>query len=98
MPRYCLEKDLSASQVPKAVELVQEFPKQVAAATGMELSEILASLGDQAGYIVMLDPNSKVRIPIAGGELEMAEPAAAILWKVRDEKLFASLATNSQFR
>jgi len=86
-----LEKDLTASQVPDAVQFVQEFPKQVAGATGMELSEILASLGDQAGYIVTLDPNSKVRIPIAGGEQEISEPAAAILWKVRDEKLFTML-------
>jgi hypothetical protein len=86
-----LEKDLTASQIPDAAQFVQEFPKQVAAATGMQLSEILASLGDQAGYIVTLDPNSKVRIPIAGGEQELSEPAAAILWKVRDEKLFTML-------
>lgn len=86
-----LEKDLTASQIPDAVQFVQEFPKQVAGLTGMQLSEILASLGDQAGYIVTLDPNSKVKIPIAGGEQEMAEPAAAILWKVRDEKLFTML-------
>jgi hypothetical protein len=86
-----LEKDLTASQIPDAVQFAQEFPKQVAGATGMQLSEILASLGDQAGYIVTLDPNSKVRIPIAGGEQEVSEPAAAILWKVRDEKLFTML-------
>jgi hypothetical protein len=86
-----LEKDLTASQIPSAAHFVQEFPKQVAAATGMELSEILASMGDQAGYIVTLDSNSKVKIPIAGGEQEMPEPAAAILWKVRDEKLFTML-------
>jgi hypothetical protein len=86
-----LEKDLTASQIPDAAQFVQEFPKQVAAATGMELSEILASLGDQAGYIVTLDPNSKVQVPIGGGEQELSEPAAAILWKVRDERLFTML-------
>ena len=86
-----LEKDLTASQIPGAVQFAQEFPKQVAGATGMQLSEILASLGDQAGYIVTLDPNSKVQIPTAGGEQEISEPAAAILWKVRDEKLFNML-------
>jgi hypothetical protein len=86
-----LEKDLTASQIPDAVQFVQDFPKQVAGATGMQLSEILASLGDQAGYIVTLDPNSKVKIPIGDSEQEIAEPAAAILWKVRDEKLFNML-------
>jgi hypothetical protein len=86
-----LEKDLTASQIPDAAQFVREFPKQVAGATGMELSEILASLGDQAGYIVTLDPNSKVQIPIGGGQQEISEPAAAILWKVRDEKLFTML-------
>jgi hypothetical protein len=91
-----LEKDLTASQIPDAAEFVQEFPKQVAAATGLQLSEILASLGDQAGYIVTLDPNSKVRIPIGGGEQEISEPAAAILWKVRDEKLFSMLEAFAQ--
>ncbi len=83
-----LAKDLAASNIPDAVQFAQDFPKQVAGMTGMDLSEILASLGDQAGYIVTLDPASKVKIPAAGGEQEIAEPAAAILWKVRDEKLF----------
>jgi hypothetical protein len=86
-----LEKDLTASQIPGAAQFVEEFPKQVAAATWMQLSEILASLGDQAGYVVTLDPNSKVQIPIGGSEQELSEPAAAILWKVRDEKLFTML-------
>jgi hypothetical protein len=86
-----LEKDLITSQIPDAVQFVQEFPKQVAGATGMQLSEILASLGDQAGYIVTLDPNSKAQIPIRGGEQEIPEPAAAVLWKLRDEKLFTML-------
>jgi hypothetical protein len=83
-----LEKDLTASQIPVAVQFVQDFPKQVAGLTGLQLSEILDSLGDQAGYIVTLDPDSKVKLPVGGSELEMAEPAVAILWKVRDEKLF----------
>jgi len=91
-----LEKDLTASQIPDAVQFVQEFPKQVAAATGMQLSEILDSLGDQAGYIVTLDPDTKVRIPIGGGDQEIPEPAAAILWKVRDEKLFSMLEAFAQ--
>jgi hypothetical protein len=86
-----LEKDLTASQIPGAAQFVEEFPKQVAAATWMQLSEILASLGDQAGYVVTLDPNSKVQIPIGGSEQELSEPAAAILWKVCDEKLFTML-------
>jgi hypothetical protein len=86
-----LEKDLTASQIPDAVRFAQELPKQVEGMTAMSLSDILGSLGDQAGYIVTLDPNSKVKIPISGGELEMAEPAIAILWKVRDEKVFSML-------
>jgi hypothetical protein len=86
-----LEKDLSASGIPEAVQFAQDFPKQVAGMTAMELSEILGSLGDQAGFIVTLDPNSKVKIPMSGNEVEMAEPAIAILWKVRNEKLFNML-------
>jgi len=86
-----LEKDLGGSPIPEAAQFIKDFPKQVAGATGMELSEILASLGDQAGYIVTLDPASKVKIPIGGNEQEIAEPAAAVLWKVRDEKLFTML-------
>jgi hypothetical protein len=94
-----LEKDLSASGIPDAVQFAQEFPKQVAGMTAMELSDILGSLGDQAGFIVTLDPTSKVKIPLSGSELEIAEPAIAILWKVRNEKVFnmlEALATLSQ--
>jgi hypothetical protein len=86
-----LERDLSGSSIPEATQFIKDFPLQVAGATGMQLSEILASLGDQAGYIVTLDPATKVKIPIGGNEQEIAEPAAAILWKVRDEKLFTML-------
>jgi uncharacterized lipoprotein NlpE involved in copper resistance len=86
-----LEKDLSASGIPEAVQFAQDFPKQVAGMTAMELSEILGSLGDQAGFIVTLDPNSRVKIPMSGSEVEMAEPAIAILWKVRNEKVFSML-------
>jgi hypothetical protein len=86
-----LEKDLTASQIPAAVQFAQDLPKQVQGMTAMSLSDILGSLGDQAGYIVTLDPTSKVKIPISGVELEMAEPAIAILWKVRDEKVFSML-------
>ena len=74
-----LEKDLTASQIPDAVQFAQDLPKQVQGKYAVPLADILGSLGDQAGYIVTLDPNSKVKIPISGVEVEMAEPAIAIL-------------------
>jgi hypothetical protein len=86
-----LQKDLSTSNIPDAVQFAQDFPKQVAGMTAMELPEILGSLGDQVGFIVTLDPTSKVKVPISGEELEMAEPAVAIFWKVRNEKVFSML-------
>jgi hypothetical protein len=59
--------------------------------TGLTLSDLLASLGNQVGVVITLDPKTTVRIPLGIDVVEIYEPAAALIWTVKDDKLFDRL-------
>lgn len=86
-----LSNALAMSETPHLAKWEQHFAQQVQAFTGMSLEDLLGSLGDQVGVIVTLEPTSVVRIPFGNEQYEMPEPAAALVWKVRNEKLFDRL-------
>ncbi len=86
-----LSDALAMSENPRIAKWQQHFSQQIQAFTGLSLGELLGSLGDQVGVIVTLEPASMVRISIGNEEYEMPEPAAALVWKVRNEKLFDRL-------
>ncbi|MBV8141752.1 MAG: hypothetical protein JOZ60_06870 [Verrucomicrobia bacterium] len=93
-------KELADSDIPEVVEWQQRFSQKVRAFTGLGLDDLLGSLGDQIGIIVTLNPKTMVKIPLGTEQYEMPEPAAAFLWKVRNDKLFdrleALLSTSSK--
>jgi hypothetical protein len=86
-----LSNALAMSEIPQVAKWQQHFSQQVQAFTGLSLEDLLGSLGDQVGVIVTLEPTSSVRIPLGNEQYEMPEPAAALVWKVRNEKLFDRL-------
>ncbi|MBV9488831.1 MAG: hypothetical protein JO069_03785, partial [Verrucomicrobia bacterium] len=88
-----LSQQLSASQWPEVAETAQALPQVVQRYTGLTLDELLGSLGDHFGFVVTLDPLARTKIPLgrAAGEIEIPEPAAALLWQVRDDKVFSRL-------
>jgi hypothetical protein len=86
-----LSKVLAMSETPEVAKWQQHFSQQVQAFTGLSLEDVLGSLGGQVGIIVTLEPTSMVRIPFGNEQYEMPEPAAALVWKVRNEKLFDRL-------
>jgi hypothetical protein len=86
-----LSNTLAMSETPQVARWQQHFSQQVQAFTGLSLEDLLGSLGDQVGVIVTLEPASLVRIPFGNEQYEMPEPAAALVWKVRNEKLFDRL-------
>jgi hypothetical protein len=86
-----LSNALAVSETPQVAKWQQHFSQQVQAFTGLSLDDLLDSLGDQVGVIVTLEPTSMVRIPFGNEQYEMPEPAAALAWKVRNEKLFDRL-------
>lgn len=86
-----LSKELAAAEIPGVAKWQQHFLQQVQAFTGLSLDDLLGSLGDQVGIVVTLDPKATVQIPFGNDQFEMPEPAAALLWKVRNNQLFDRL-------
>jgi hypothetical protein len=84
-------KELAAAEIPAVSKWQQHFLQQVQAFTGLSMDEVVGSLGDQVGIIVTLDPKAKIQIPLGTEQFEMSEPAAALLWKVRNDQLFDRL-------
>jgi hypothetical protein len=86
-----LLKDLAASGIQDLMRVLDDFAKQVQSNTGMTVDELLGSLGDEAGFVITMNRDSKVTIPLPNGLAEIPEPAGAIFWTVRDDKLFGRL-------
>jgi chemotaxis regulatin CheY-phosphate phosphatase CheZ len=86
-----LLKDGAASQNQELVTALNEFARQIQATTGMTVDELLGSLGDEAGFVITLNQDAKVTIPLPNGTAEIPEPAGAIFWTVRDDRLFDRL-------
>jgi hypothetical protein len=86
-----LLKDLVASRIQDVVIALNEFASEVRSNTGMTVDELLGSLGDEAGFAITLNQDAKVKIPLQNGLAEIPEPAGAIFWTVRDDRLFDRL-------
>jgi hypothetical protein len=82
---------LGSSEIPEVAKWQQHFSQQAQAFSGLSFEDLLQSLGDQVGMVVTLSRNRTVSIPLGNESYEMPEPAAALLWKVRNDKLFDRL-------
>jgi hypothetical protein len=86
-----LLKDLATSRIEHVVVALNGFARQVQTNTGLSVDELLGSLGDEAGFVITLNENANVTVPLANGSLEIPEPAGAIFWTVKDAKVFDRL-------
>ena len=86
-----LSQALVGSEIPEIAKWQQHFSQQVQAFTGLSQEDSLGSLGDQVGLLVTLDPEVTVKIPFGNEQYEMPEPAVALVWTVKNEKLFDRL-------
>ena len=86
-----LLKDLATSRIQEVVIALNEFARQIHSNTGMTVDELLGSLGDEAGFVITLNQDVKVTIPLPNGMVEIPEPAGAIFWTVQDDRLFDRL-------
>jgi hypothetical protein len=86
-----LSKEIASSEIPEVAKWQRSFSQQVLAFTGLSLDELLSSVDDQVGIIVTLNPKTMVKIALGNEQYEMPEPAAALVWKVKNEKLFDRL-------
>ncbi|MBV9390545.1 MAG: hypothetical protein JOY96_01495, partial [Verrucomicrobia bacterium] len=81
-----LSRDLEGEQNQEITRWVRQIPKQVEGITGLSLEDLLGSVGTQFGYLLTLDPEKKVTIPVATETYQLPEPAAAFICQVRDTK------------
>jgi hypothetical protein len=86
-----LLKDLATSRFQDVAVALNEFARQVHTNTGMTVDELLGSLGDEAGFVITLNDDANVTIPLPNGSLAIPEPAGAIFWTVKDARLFDRL-------
>jgi hypothetical protein len=86
-----VSEESAGSEIPEVAKWQRNFSQQVLAFTGLSLDELLSSIDDQVGIIVTLNPKTTVMIPLGNEQYEMPEPAAALVWKVKNEKLFDRL-------
>ncbi len=61
---------------------------QFASATGMQLDEVLESLGGSLGTVVTLDAANPITVPLSGKEESIPTPRIAIFFKVKDARIF----------
>jgi len=81
-------KEADAASIVPAKAAMAQIDAHVKQATGTSLTDLLASLGGEQGFMVTLSDSSKVQLPIGNPPLEIPEPALLIAVKVKDDTLF----------
>ena len=75
-------------EIPDATNALQQAPIQFHKQTGLELDDVLNSLGGGYGIIFTLDEHKKITIPTPGKSLEVPSPGLAIVIKVNSDLIF----------
>jgi hypothetical protein len=84
-----IEETAKESDVAGAPEALRGFAADFKKNTGLEWQPLLASLGNQFGIILTLDPEKKVTIPMPpGAPMIVPEPGLVIAVRVNNDLLF----------
>jgi hypothetical protein len=85
-----IQKQVAQSGVPQAGEFLNKLPEAFEQASGLKWDRVLASLGGEFGFAVMLDDTKVISIPIPGegDQLQIPEPTLLIVAKVIDDTIF----------
>src|SRR5258708_1120010 len=82
-----IQKQSAQSGFPQATDLLQKAQQGFEEATGLKWDQVLASLGGEFGFTLLLDDTKKISIPLPGGTvpLEIPEPGLMLVAKVKDD-------------
>jgi hypothetical protein len=83
-----LDHLVSGLNIPGASDSLEQAPVQFHKLTGLDLNDVLHSLGGAYGVIFTLDEHKKVTLPIPGHPIEAPSPGLAILIKVNSDLIF----------
>jgi hypothetical protein len=84
-----IRKQAAQSGFPQAEEALNKLPEEFEKATGLKWDQVLASLGNEYGFVLSLDEGKKVTLPIpgAGQPVEIPAPALMLVAKVKDDTI-----------
>jgi hypothetical protein len=90
-----IRKQAAQSGFPQAEEALNKLPEEFEKATGLKWDQVLASLGNEYGFVLSLDEGKKVTLPIpgAGQPVEIPAPALMLVAKVKDDTIFNRIDT-----
>lgn len=88
-----IESGLGNAGVPELSEGIQQWPVEFEKHTKISWSQMLASLGGEAGMVLTLDATRKISLPIGKG-LEIPEPGLLLAVKVKSDLLFEHISSS----
>lgn len=90
-----LQKQVAQSRLPQAEDLLHKFFESFEQTTGLKWDQVLASLGDQVGFALMLDDSRVIPIPVPGetDPVQVPEPTLLMIAKVKDETIYNRIDT-----
>lgn len=91
-----IKKEVEASDVPKIKQAVLSL-EPLLQSQGIQLDTLLDSFNGRMGYVLSLDSEKKVTIPIGQTPLEIPEPGLALVFTVKDDAIFNLLQTKLPF-
>ena len=83
-----VQKELKLLHVAEVDYTMTEFPAKFKAATGLNLDDVLSTLGGGYGVIFTLDDSKQVTLPIPTSPMQIPDPGLAIFLKVKDDVLY----------
>jgi hypothetical protein len=84
-----LKQEAVQSGFPDAKQTVEQWQTQFAGVTGLQLDDVLNSLGNSMGMVLTLDASNTVTFPSQnGGTLTVPSPRLAILLGVKSDVIF----------
>lgn len=86
-----IQKEVAASEIPKAQEFIQQLPVQFESKAGMKWDDLMHSLGGEFGFVLTLNPSNNVTIPLPGSVMQIPEPKILIAIKINDDTIFNRL-------
>ncbi len=87
-----VEDDLREAGVPELREALEQWPVEFEKNTGLAWTDLLGSLGNEAGFVLTLDDAHRISIPIEKQSLEIPAPGLMLVIKVNNDLLFDRLS------
>lgn len=83
-----LERVLAESDFPGAGPGLRKWQQEFERGTKLSWTNLVASLGGEAGVILTLDDSRKIRIPAGSQTLELPEPGLILAMKIVNDTLY----------